>query len=79
MQRRMGEAVARVARRVNEAVEAREDALGKAGAPRVRGGGRRASVSPRNKPRRQMGKGKGSRLPPQILLLQQRGLLGKRG
>ncbi|XP_035167766.1 leucine-rich repeat-containing protein 20-like isoform X3 [Oxyura jamaicensis] len=27
MQRRMGEAVARVARRVNEAVEAREDAL----------------------------------------------------
>lgn len=33
MQRRMGEAVARVARRVNEVVEAREDALGKAGTP----------------------------------------------
>lgn len=33
MQRRMGEAVARVARRVNEAVEAHEDALGKAGTP----------------------------------------------
>jgi len=42
MQRRMGEAVARVARRVNETVESQGDTLGKAAAP----AGCRAAPSP---------------------------------